>query len=139
MAKIASVYNQYRADTGNWPHPKSSTQVKTQNYSLVGMKCFFENELEAARWDGPYFNEGVMTDDGMVLATYSGGVGDGLLDAEEKPFKVYAFAKGWKGTSGGLCIVAAGADQKVNTSSTDIYDGKAGGDDIVKVISYKVD
>lgn len=139
MTNIAAVFNQYRADTGYWPHPKNSKTVKTENYSLVGMQCFFKNLINEKRWDGPYFNDGVMTSKGMELATYSKGVGEGVLDAEDKPFKIYTFAKGWSGTSGGIVIVSAGPDLKVNTSSKDIYDGKANGDDVVRVISYKVD
>lgn len=139
LREIASVYNQFKADTGVWPSPTNSTEVKTDSYGLTGMACFYRNTLAKQGWDGPYFNEGVMTKDGMAIATWDKDAGGaGLVDPWETPYTVYTFASGYENTAGGIVIVSAGPNGKVDSAAKDILGGKASEDDIVKVVTYKL-
>jgi general secretion pathway protein G len=140
LREIASVYNQYKADTGLWPDPEDATTTSTGKYGLVGMPCFFRNTVNKNGWDGPYFNEGVMGEDGMVLATYSKDEGAaGLVDPWENPYTVYTFADGYESTAGAIVIVSAGPNGRIDSEAKGILAGKASEDDLIKVITYKLD
>lgn len=147
MREVANVFNEYKLDTTAWPSNNKNkhslaTNIETGNYDLINFPCLFINEHERAGWDGPYLNKGILDPDSEVMTIAqkgSGGQpGDGLVDAWGKPYKVYTFRNGYKGTTGGIVLLCMGANNKVDTSASDIFNAKASGDDVVQLVTYRL-
>ena len=138
MDQIAQAFTKYKADTLDWPTPYDKLPIKTGNHSFSSYYGFYRNTTKNAGWDGPYLNDGVVVAGHKRVSDFSKGAYDGLVDPWGRQFRVFTYAHGYSGTTGGLMLVSYGLDGMLNTSAEDIFAGDARGDDLVQLITYSL-
>lgn len=138
MRQMASVFNQYKIDTRVWPTQDGSGQLRTSSNDLVGYECFYRRTTldPDGIWNGPYVPEGVPRNGRLVVASWLDGDGEGFLDPWGRPFRVYHFADGYKGTKGAILLVCAGPDGRVQSRQDEIYGADPTGDDLIQLVTY---
>ena len=143
MDVLTKAFTTFRTHTSIWPYfnrtPVAVADMTSGNEELTNFPCFYANEHKLKNWKGPYLSQGVSVSGVMQVATSasSRGAGDGLLDPWGQPYRVYTFAQS-AGSGGTIALLCRGPDGVVNTSSTDVNAGAAGGDDLVKIVSRKL-
>ncbi len=145
MREVANTFNEYKLDTSNWPSNSKNaytlaTNMKTSNFDLINFPCLYKNTYKKPGWDGPYLNKGIMKGKSMTIAQKGtkGQPGTGLCDAWGNAYKVYTYANGYKGTTGGIVLVSMGPNGKIDTSSANIFNAKAANDDVVQLVTYRL-
>jgi type II secretory pathway pseudopilin PulG len=138
MDAIATAFLQYYTDTSYWPEKWSGESSTKKDF--VGYDCLYTNSKKLGGWDGPYLERGVLSGSKQVVAKKSGGTYIGIVDPWDRPFKIYYGKKGSSaaGPGGAIAVVCSGPNGKFETNYQNAFAGVAQGDDLVRVITKRV-
>ncbi|MFN0205759.1 MAG: prepilin-type N-terminal cleavage/methylation domain-containing protein [Planctomycetota bacterium] len=139
MKAVGDAYSRYYAHTGIWPSNGTWNPNLTQNEDLVGLPCLYTNVFNKAGWAGPYLNTGIRSGSTWSVAVISNSIVRGMADPWGRPYRVYVFAKnGSMGVGGGIVIVCNGENGTLNSSTAQLANGEAAGDDVVQVVTRRL-
>ncbi|MBU1702393.1 MAG: type II secretion system protein GspG [Candidatus Eisenbacteria bacterium] len=138
MEAISTAFNQYYMDTTFWPSKWTGSSNDEQD--LVAFSCLYSNTEGLNTWDGPYMERGVQSGSDMVVALASNGVYRGVVDPWGLPYKVYYGKKGTNrgGPGGAIAIISGGPDGVIDTAAQRLLQGDPKKDDIIAVVTRKV-
>jgi general secretion pathway protein G len=135
---LADAFTSYQTDCSAWPANWDAVQVPNTDFPITAMPCMYKNVFNKTGWDGPYLAKGVMINGAMNINdpnNISGG--GGLTDPWGNPYYCFMFQNGWNNTTGALMLLSRGKNGQLETGGDQIYGAKAGGDDIIQIVSYK--
>lgn len=142
LKTVAEAFQRYHLHTGAWPANAASIPVSGYaTESLAGFPCLYANTQGLANWGGPYLADGLGEGAARVVAGPCLGAGDGvepggLLDPWRSLYAVTYFARfSFMGPSGGIALVARGANGVIDTDAAGIARGEPVGDDLVQVVT----
>jgi prepilin-type N-terminal cleavage/methylation domain-containing protein len=141
MRSIATAYIQYFSDTGVWPCNWSGT--RTTQTTLTTQSCFYQPERAVANWNGPYLKDGYRRGDelSVALAPRAKTPGEGLLDGWGQPYTVMYQAPTNRiagASAGAIIVVSSGPDGTLRTSRRRAVEGTPVGDDLIHVVTRKL-
>jgi prepilin-type N-terminal cleavage/methylation domain-containing protein len=134
MKELGKVFSKYKADCNYWPTEDGVHPIAMGTNDFALYPCLYLNTYTRTGWNGPYLNQGVMVTGKMNVSNS----GDGLLDPWGQPYQVHYYVDGYTGSRGGIMLVSIGYDATLNTSTADIFEGRATGDDQIQLVTYSV-
>jgi len=136
MKIVSDAFHRYLAHTGAWPASESG-----RGEELVGFACLYQNTSGKKGWNGPYMSLGVRTGNAWSIATPADSLAPaaGLVDPWGRTYRLYRFPAGdAMGDGGGLVLVSAGENGRVDSSRAEIADGRSAGDDVLFVVARRL-
>lgn len=149
---ISKGFMRYKFDMGVWPGNMGGTAPLTCKWDGAvdatdtldsNNTCEFNDETKNGLWKGPYLEGGVK--EGTKRA-YNNGIDanstiqSGIKDPWAKSFHAFFYkVANLDLPQGGIVLASSGSNQKLETTATQASSDAAAGDDIVRVITSKVD
>jgi type II secretory pathway pseudopilin PulG len=138
---VALAFVRYHSDTGRWPCNWSMSAHVDE--PLVDYGCLYTNTVRLSGWSGPYLQKGVEHETGMVVARlHELGHTEGLCDAWGNAFQVIfrsPNAEHPTEASGVIVLISPGRDHEIDTSLPAAVAEDPADDDLVTVVTRKVD
>jgi type II secretory pathway pseudopilin PulG len=138
---VALAFVRYHTDTGRWPCNWSmATQL---DEPLTDYGCLYSNIASLPGWNGPYLQKGVERATGMVVAQlHEPGNTEGLGDAWGNAFQVIFRSPNAEHpgeTSGVILLISPGRDHEIDTTLPAAVADEAADDDLITIVTRKVD
>jgi len=137
---VSLAFLQYHSDTGQWPC--SWVGATNLNEPLADYSCLYSNTSNLKNWNGPYLNKGVKVGNSMRMAARKAdGSFEGIADAWGNPFQVILrkASSNRAGEAGGvILLLSSGPDLEITTSVDDAVAEKPTADDMVYIVTRKV-
>ena len=140
MGEIRDAFVRHHRDTGVWPANLPLDAESSVSYAsfapLSGLRCLYHDVDRRDGWSGPYLTHGSPRGRRMVIAD-AGAADPGYVDPWGVPYYLgYAGPSGPLGADGGVYLICAGPDGDVDTTNDCVGADRAGGDDLLLIISH---
>lgn len=140
LKALGDSFSRYYAHTSVWPANATFNPASTSNEPVLSFPCLYANTFNLKGWAGPYLNTGMKNGSTWLVASSVAGSGiKGLCDPWGRNYRIYYYGRnGSMGPGGGIVLLCTGENGTVNTSTAQLCDGEAGGDDVVQVVTRRL-
>ncbi|MBI3820000.1 MAG: prepilin-type N-terminal cleavage/methylation domain-containing protein [Planctomycetes bacterium] len=142
MKATSDAFTHFYSHTGQWPTTGAAFNASTTSSGpLTGYPCLFTNTFNYKGWAGPYLNTGVRAPGAAAwqIAIVSGATARGLVDPWGRAYQIFYYGRaGSMGAAGGIVLICVGENGVLDTSTTQMCDGEAGGDDTVQIVTRRL-
>ena len=136
---MAKAFNTHKLDCNRWPtHSGRDRAIRTRRRNFRRHPSLFTNTGNYNGWNGPYVEKGYSSGRRTFVAGSRSGKKVGFADPWDNYYTIYTYTPGGSYAKGGIVLICRGPNGVLETSQSRAFNGEAGGDDLVKIVTKRL-